>query len=99
MIFSSPRSSPLPLIIGFTGHREFRAEDIPILTGRVREIFQTLRKECPSTPLVLLTSLAEGADRIGARIAIESGIDYIVSLPMKREIYSTDFASEESKKE
>lgn len=96
-ISSSPQA--LPLVIGFTGHRAFPGEDVSAIERMVREIYQTLRTKYPSTPIVLLTSLAEGADRFGAHIAIELGIEFIVPLPMKPEIYEADFASEESKQE
>jgi hypothetical protein len=41
--------------------------------------------------LLLLTSLAEGADRIAAKAAIEEGIDYVVVLPFPEEEYVKDF--------
>lgn len=99
MALSPKTFSPgaLPLVVGFTGHREFRDEDIPGIEKRVREIYETLQATYPSTPLVLMTSLAEGADRIAAHIAIELGVKFIVPLPMKPEIYATDFYHEESK--
>ena len=96
---TSSLSQALPLVIGFTGHRAFPGEDVSAIERMVREIYQTLRTKYPSTPIVLLTSLAEGADRFGAHIAIELGIEFIVPLPMKAEIYEKDFESEESKKE
>jgi len=89
----------LPLVVGFTGHRAFPGEDVSMIKQRVGEIYSTLRKKYPSTAIVLLTSLAEGADRFGAHIAYELGIPFIVPLPMKKEIYMEDFTSEESKRE
>src|SRR5260221_10021632 len=94
-----PSPSPLPLVIGFTGHREFRDEDVPRIEAKVREIFTSLQSKYPSTPITLMTSLAEGADRIGAYIAIEMGIECIAPLPMKPEIYLDDFIMEESRQE
>src|SRR5438105_15887265 len=94
-----PSPSPLPLIIGFTGHREFRDEDIPHIELKVRDIFTVLQSKYPSTPITLMTSLAEGADRIGAHIALELGIECIAPLPMKPEIYEQDFESNSSKQE
>ncbi|MEP7234633.1 MAG: hypothetical protein ABI778_04985 [Ignavibacteriota bacterium] len=92
-------SSHLPLVIGFTGHRDFSVEDIPHIQNKIREIFDDLRKKYPSTPLVLLSSLAEGADRFAAHIAIECGVDFIAPLPLAPEEYEADFSSEESKLE
>jgi len=94
-----PSPSLLPLVIGFTGHRAFPGEDVAAIEQMVRQIYQDLRTKYPSTPIVLLTSLAEGADRFGAHIAIELGIDYIAPLPMKPEVYATDFETPESRQE
>jgi hypothetical protein len=99
LIHPKSKSGPLPLVIGLTGHREFRDEDIPHIQKRVREIFIQLKEKYPSTPLVLLTSLAEGADRIGAQIAIELGMEFIAPLPLDPQYYKTDFISDESKNE
>jgi len=43
------------------------------------------------TPLLLLTPLAEGADRLVARVAIEFGAKLVVALPLPREGYEKDF--------
>ncbi len=96
---SSSAPGPLPLVIGFTGHRAFQKEDIPVIEQRVREVYRSLKEKYPSTPLVVLTSLAEGADRIGAKIAIEMGMEFIAPLPIAAEIYSDDFESTESKED
>src|SRR5258708_37592906 len=89
----------LPLVIGFTGHREFRTEDIQFIEQKVREVFSGLREKYPSTPLILLTSLAEGADRIAAHIAIEAGIALIAPLPLRPAVYQTDFLTDHSTEE
>ncbi len=86
---------PLPLVIGITGHRDLRAEDVPALETKVRDIFQTMRAKCPHTPLLLLSPLADGADRLAARVARaaadELGVCLIVPLPLRRELYEQDF--------
>ena len=92
----SDGAGALPLVIGFTGHREFRDEDHLGIEQRIREVFQGLQEKYSSTPLILLTSVAEGADRMAARIALEMSIDYIIPLPLKPETYRTDFSTEKS---
>lgn len=82
-----------------TGHRDLRPEDIPLLENRLREIFADLEQRYPASPLVLLSSLAEGADRLSARVALECGISLICPLPMSRALYEEDFLTPESKKE
>jgi hypothetical protein len=87
---------PLPLVIGVTGHRDLREEDREPLETQVCRIFADLQSHYPHTPLVLLSPLAEGADRLVARVALEGGIRLIVPLPMPRELYEQDFQTEAS---
>jgi hypothetical protein len=89
--------SLLPIVIGVTGHRDLIKEDIPQLESSVRKIFQVLRDIYPKTPLHLLSPLAEGADRLVARIGLEFKVKLIVPLPMPRAEYEKDFETPESK--
>lgn len=89
----------MPIIVGITGHRDIRKEDIPELESRVKDIFTELKRKYPSTPLVLLTPLAEGADRLAFRVARTLGIQLIVPLPIPREDYKMDFTTDESRAE
>jgi hypothetical protein len=89
----------LPLVIGVTGHRDLRAEDLTRLEGALRQIIEKLRNDLPRTPLVLLSALAEGADRLVARVALELGVRLIVPLPLRRDIYELDFSTEKSRLE
>jgi hypothetical protein len=89
----------LPMVIGITGHRDIRPEDVPMLENAVRQFFEKLTTDYPNTPLMLLSPLAEGADRLTARIALACGARLIVPLPMPREVYSEDFKTDESKQE
>jgi hypothetical protein len=61
------------LVIGATGHRDLRDEDVPGLEDAVAAIFDRIRERYPHTPLVLLSALAEGADRLAARVAVSKG--------------------------
>jgi len=79
------------LILGITGHIDIPEEDVDKLKEKIKEIFNELKGKYPHTPLLLLTSLAEGADRIAAKAAIEEGIDYVVVLPFPEEEYVKDF--------
>ncbi|MBS1536438.1 MAG: hypothetical protein JST20_01660 [Bacteroidetes bacterium] len=84
-------NSFLPLVIGITGHRNIRSEDRPILATKIREFFEYLEISYPDTPLLLLSPLAEGADRLAAEIAFEKDIEVIVPLPFDSELYEKDF--------
>jgi Ca2+/Na+ antiporter len=90
---------PLPLVIGVTGHRDLREEDREPLETRVRNIFEDLQSRYPSTPLILLSPLAEGADRLVAKVALAKGVRLIVPLPMPRALYEQDFQSKASRDE
>ncbi|HZK75681.1 MAG TPA: hypothetical protein VFD13_02125 [Candidatus Kapabacteria bacterium] len=87
----SHAAGPLPLIIGVTGHRDVRPDDIPHIEQAVRDELSRLRELYPATPFVLLSALADGADRLAARVALESGMRLIVVLPMPMGLYETDF--------
>jgi hypothetical protein len=82
---------PLPLVLGITGHRDLRDEDLPALEERVEGIIAHFRERNPHTPLVLLSPLADGADRLAARVALRCGVRLIVPLPLGREEYARDF--------
>jgi len=87
-----PCNSGLPLVIGVTGHRDLIAEDIPALKNRLIAIIENLKEQYPSTPLMLMSALAEGADRLVAEVALNADIGLIVPLPMSQELYEKDFA-------
>ena len=91
---SVPTSQALaPLVIGVTGHRDLRDQDREPLERRVRSLLLELKAKYPFTPLVLLSALAEGADRLVARIALEPSIEarLVAPLPMPRHCYEEDF--------
>ena len=87
----TPHEGLLPLVIGVTGHRDLRAEDWPALEDRVSAILSALSERYPHTPLILLSSLAEGADTLVARTALDHGMRLIVPLPMRQDLYEADF--------
>ena len=81
----------IPLVLGVTGHRHLRPDDVPRLEGAVRDLLAAIRRAYPSTPLLLITPLAEGADRLVARVALQAGAELVVPLPLRREDYAKDF--------
>lgn len=89
------QTTVLPLVIGITGHRNIRLEDKPILTSRINAFFDELQAMYPHTPLLLLSPLAEGADRLAAEIAFEKGIEVVAPLPFDSELYENDFNTPE----
>src|SRR5579871_4386673 len=88
----------LPLVIGVTGHRDLRPAAHAELASCVRTILVDLRTTYPNTPLLLLSPLAEGADRLVAEVSLEPAIGarLMVPMPMPRALYERDFESAES---
>jgi len=82
---------PLPLVIGVTGHRDLAPQDIPRIRESLAALFVGLRRQYPHTPLRLLSPLAEGADRLVAKVALEHGAELVVPLPMDEAEYRKDF--------
>jgi uncharacterized membrane protein len=90
---------PLPIVIGVTGHRDLRLQDLLTLESIVRRILQEVREAHPHTPLLLLSPLAEGSDRLVARVALQMGARLVVPLPLPQDLYEQDFSSAESRAE
>lgn len=87
----------VPLTIGVTGHRDIPKEDEPILRQSISNKLLELKSKFPNTPLLVLSGLAEGADRLVVEESIKLGIDFSVVLPMPYDDYIKDFESLESK--
>ncbi len=90
---------PLPLVVGVTGHRDLAGDAIPKIAEEVRRLFASLSERYPSTPIVLLSSLAEGADRLVALTALDCGAKLCAVLPMAVDVYEGDFQSPHSLEE
>jgi hypothetical protein len=90
----------VPLTIGATGHRDISPEDVPRLADAIAGVLTELRAACPDTPFVVISPLAEGADQLVARVAIERfDAKMIVPLPFDRGSYETDFTSDATRAE
>ncbi len=90
-----PLPDRLPLVIGVTGHRDLRDEDLARLEVEVANVIARLRLDYlgpdDETPIIVLSALAEGADRLVARVALAQGARLIAPLPLPREEYLRDF--------
>lgn len=89
----------VPLVLGVTSHRNLVADEIEGLRKGLRGLFLDLQHRFPELPLMVLSSLAEGGDRVVAREALACGAELIVVLPMLAALYIDDFASGESRAE
>ncbi len=88
-------------VVGITGHRLNKLEtDNPALIRKVAEVLSELVAKYADRRIVLMSPLAEGADRLVARLAMdEFNIPLRVPLPLPYELYQTDFATEASQEE
>lgn len=87
----------VPLVIGVTGHRDILEKDYLELEKKIKIIFNSLLNKYPSTPLILLSPLADGADRLVANVVLKefkSYIDIKVILPFDEETYINTFGVE-----
>ena len=86
------RENRVPITVGVTGHRLLRQQDLPALHTALRDLLVSLQQKYPHSPVVMLSSLAEGADLLCADIAEELGIPLVAVLPRPRAEYEKDFS-------
>jgi len=91
------RGYAVPLVVAVTGHRDLLPAELPAIRKLVREFLSRLRDDYPNRMVAVMSPLAEGADRIVAEEAITLRMPLIVPLPMARELYVLDFATQESR--
>jgi hypothetical protein len=84
----------VPLMIGAIGHRDLLGSELDLLRTRVREFFESLQRRYPDLRVTLLTSLADGADRLVGDVAQSLGMPIVYVLPMASELYERDFGAE-----
>ena len=88
--------SPAPadrqrLYVAVTAHRDLVEGEIRGIEAAVKRCFDELTESFPDLPLCLLSPLAEGGDRLAARVALRMGIPVIAVLPMEQGEYERDF--------
>lgn len=96
----------LPIVLAVTGHRDPVDAPGDALKRAIRSILENLDRIAPRTPIVALSPLAEGSDRIFAEACLEhrghrrrwpladdprGGISLVAVLPMERGEYEHDF--------
>jgi hypothetical protein len=105
----------LALRVGITGTRDLSPGQLLRITEQVTAFLRNIKEEvtrlavspetqavygdAPETRLVSLSPLAEGSDRLLAKVALEQGFALICPLPFARSEYEKDFQSNESKNE
>jgi len=84
--------------VGVTGHRDPHPRALAALRAAVIGAFERLEAEYGPL-LIILSSLAEGADRLVADIALQRGHQLVSPLPLPIDEYEKDFADESSRAE
>jgi len=86
--------------IGVTGHRADKLDRQEVDETDIKQVLEQIVGQHPERKIVLVSPLAEGVDRMFAKIALDQmGLVLHVSLPLPYELYQTDFSSDESLQE
>jgi hypothetical protein len=83
----------IPVYIGVTGHRHLHVDEIPVITATVRSFLEDLKSRLPSTPIVVMSELAEGADQLVTSIALALGCESVCVLPLEVATYRAGFGA------
>lgn len=102
--FDPPPIGSIPFAIGVTGHRDVHPDDHARVSAAVVDILRLTCAALPATPVLLISALAQGADRIAARALLDlrerepdrfgERLSLCVPLPMRRSAYVEDFSGE-----
>ncbi len=85
------------LRVGVTGHRFLTESDK--LMGGLRQACERIENRFPEALWLLISPLAEGADRLVANFLLGRGANLLVPLPLPIETYLEDFPEPESRQE
>jgi hypothetical protein len=104
-----PPAVPFVLSVGVTGHRSgaIPAASVDHVRSRLKDILEALAAKAaaihraesaffgPESPrLIFISALADGADQMGAEIALGLGFELHAILPFGRDLYRADLASD-----
>ena len=81
----------VPIIISVTGHRDIPEGYSKELRRRTSELIDSFRSRYQGVPLMLMSALAEGADRIVAKVAMEKGVPVAPVFPIPENRYIETF--------
>ncbi|MGA9421719.1 MAG: hypothetical protein WBW61_05100 [Rhodanobacteraceae bacterium] len=92
-----PATQLAPLIVGVTSHRNLVDSEIGPLRDRVHAFLVDLGQRFPGLPLIVLSALAEGGDRLVAEEALACGAQLVAVLPLPPALYVSDFVDADSR--
>src|SRR6201995_4676094 len=80
-----------PIIIGISGASDLEGEDAAVRAS-LEAMFDRLDQKYPSSPKMLLTMLASGADILGAEDVVDrEGWEVVAVLPLPLDVYLSGF--------
>lgn len=89
--FRYDRRSGIPLILSVTGHINIDPGSMDLFEKKFEGFIADMRKRFGSTRIILMTALAEGVDRISARIAMRNGVNIAPVFPKRAQDYRRTF--------
>lgn len=81
------------LIVGVTAHRDLVQDEVPALETAVDAFLRRMQGLHPDLPVVVMSGLAEGGDRLVARRALALGLPLVAPLPLPLDDYRRDCTS------
>lgn len=84
----------IPFLVGVTGHRDLLPAEVPAIRAAVEELLRVLRDAAPDVQIVLVSSLAEGADLLAAEVACDLGLHLTALLPYSAARCRADLVSD-----
>ncbi|QOR61224.1 hypothetical protein ACM66Z_07125 [Sulfurovum sp. ST-21] len=82
------------LYVGVSGHRDLKKSKMDDYKEEVKSILMKLIRENPDREVIVVSPLADGADRLAVYAAKELELRYEVLLPMPSYLYEKDFSLE-----
>ena len=83
--------SDAPFIIGVSGHRDLGSCEAARLGAALAEFLQQIRLHLPDTEIRVMAGMADGADLLAARAALDSDLSVDAVLPLPLPQYAADF--------
>jgi len=80
-------------VIGITGRRHLPPERLTALTSEIQAFLGEKSARYGTDNITALSSLAEGADMLCAKLALDAGMRLLVPLPMNALEYRKDFSN------
>jgi hypothetical protein len=85
--------------VSISGHRDLKQTKIKEYYQAIKSTLLEIMEQNKDKEILVVSPLAEGADRLIVKVALDLGLKYEVLLPMRASIYAKDFETDESYQE